>query len=401
MISEVSKLTKDASSISSYFHHSGLRTKELKLLAKEKQLNLASFPSYYEVRWTEFTANLFNAILKSWHALVLYFGSSDLGNDAKGHYDFLTNKDNLNIMTFLADVLDIFSRFQKNLQRDDCNLVTLNKYIKSLQNSLQTIENKPLLGGWVEALQIQISEENPLEMKGIKLYQKQRRTTAHNLYVSDRRDAEAVKHEIVLSLSNFLEKRFKEDDGLMQLLEDFIHFELHTDLRKIHELIASDLSLLELDMEFQEVINLKINHNLKDLSILDIIKRLISANNYPTLVKIFARIAAAKPHSADIERLISCNNILKSSHRNSFSVETENLYMYVYFNMPPLESWDPRPAILQWMQNKGRRDKEHPKAKQQDWFLGIFNESSYNKKKDCLRTKKIMYQRKSKENSKL
>lgn len=42
---------------SSYFHQSGLRTKELKEIASKESMAFTQFPKYFEVRWPEFTYN--------------------------------------------------------------------------------------------------------------------------------------------------------------------------------------------------------------------------------------------------------------------------------------------------------------------------------------------------------
>jgi len=42
------------------------------------------------------------------------------------------------------------------------------------------------------------------------------------------------------------------------------------------------------------------------------------------MLTIMARILAAKPHSADVERCISANNLLKTSLRASLDISTEN-----------------------------------------------------------------------------
>lgn len=44
--------------------------------------------------------------------------------------------------------------------------------------------------------------------------------------------------------------------------------------------------------------------------------------------------------------------------------------------MPSLESWDPRPAIVHWIDAKKRRDRSPKKAKGQLWFKGIFETPS-------------------------
>lgn len=62
---EVKKNIETCVSISSYFHQSGLRTKELKQIAEENNCKFISLPYYFEVRWTEFTHSLCLGILKT------------------------------------------------------------------------------------------------------------------------------------------------------------------------------------------------------------------------------------------------------------------------------------------------------------------------------------------------
>lgn len=62
---EVKKNIGTCVSISSYFHQSGLRTKELKQIAEENNCKFISLPYYFEVRWTEFTDSLCLGILKN------------------------------------------------------------------------------------------------------------------------------------------------------------------------------------------------------------------------------------------------------------------------------------------------------------------------------------------------
>lgn len=50
--------------------------------------------------------------------------------------------------------------------------------------------------------------------------------------------------------------------------------------------------------------------------------------------------------------------------------------MYVYFNMPPFEHWDPREAIFAWINDKKRREHTNLLQKQtiknRREFKGIF-----------------------------
>lgn len=64
-VGELNKLIQIYSSISSYFHQSGLRTNELKQVALDEQKTMYTLPKYFDVRWTEFTYNLLLNILRN------------------------------------------------------------------------------------------------------------------------------------------------------------------------------------------------------------------------------------------------------------------------------------------------------------------------------------------------
>lgn len=69
----------------------------------------------------------------------------------------------------------------------------------------------------------------------------------------------------------------------------------------------------------------------------EIIKTLTKSSNYNEILTLLSRIHVLTPHSADVERCISANNLIKTPLRNRLSVETENKYLHIYFNMPVLE----------------------------------------------------------------
>lgn len=73
-----------------------------------------------------------------------------------------------------------------------------------------------------------------------------------------------------------------------------------------------------------------------------------------------ARIIAAKPHSADVERIISYYNVLKTCKRSSLSSETIKNSLYIKINTPVVAEFDPHPAILKWLNSKKRHSKVHP-----------------------------------------
>lgn len=177
-----------------------------------------------------------------------------------------------------------------------------------------------------------------------------------------------------------IQKRFQPDKDLIKTVEPFIQFKEITDAREIHSMFGPDLPLQTLDLEYKELADLKLCAN---LSLSNQIKKLLEPENsssYKCVTIILSRIYACTPQAADVERSIKANNLFKTAFRNRISLETENKYMFVHFNMPPLEQWDPRKAILIWLKEKDRREHsnliEKKTVHQRKYFKGIFESAS-------------------------
>ena len=168
------------------------------------------------------------------------------------------------------------------------------------------------------------------------------------------------------------------------MLKKFISFRSNdNELVKVHEKIAADLSLPCLSEEYIDAKNIPA---LKSLSLLVSVEYFSRMKEFSTLCTAYARIAACTAHSADVERVISLYNQLKTADRSSLSNDTLAHNLYVNMNMPTLAEFDPRPAALYWMSEKRHRAVEPSKAIQQEWFMQTFREATdiqkLNKKKD-------------------
>ena len=108
----------------------------------------------------------------------------------------------------------------------------------------------------------------------------------------------------------------------------------------------------------------------------DVFKFTCKTDCWQTLTVAVARMLAAKPHSADVERLITSYNNMKTTERSSLSANALSATLFVRHNMPPAALWDPRPATYRWMTTKERRPEPTPcKAKEQEYF----KETSFRK----------------------
>lgn len=374
-VTEVKHCFQNLVSLVSFFHTSAVRTRELKEVADDNSLKLLHLPAVFEIRWTEFSYTLLHAVLTSWRALTTYLRqSSELS--AGGHCRFLTSHSTLQLLSFLADLLFVFARFQKRLQSNATTLLDMQEAVNNVQSQIAELKSNPLTGGWQEALERCITVSNgEVFLYGIQLSVDKRRREHHHSFVSDKRDPAAVRNEIIESISEFLRQRFSLDEAVFSRLFPFVHFdEDNVNMHEVHDLIGSDLDLAQLSCEFKELAK---HRNVTRMNLADLVKHLASKDNaemYPNILCIMSRILAAKPHSADVERCISANNLLKTSLRASLKLNTENSYLFIHHNLPPTAEWDPRPSVLDWLQTP-RREKTHKKAKFQKYFRHVFSEA--------------------------
>lgn len=293
-------------------------------------------------------------------------------NDATemGYFKFLSKFENLQVMAFLTDLLQIFSRHQKRMQDDNLTILTVVKSNRMLRNLLADLKEQALLGGWEEALGNQIKVVNDKKMlEGYELL------TTSETRRANKTDFKNLRSGIIDSIVDSLSKRFQSEDELMEIIEPFWNLQKECNLREVHKRFGSDLDLASLQLQFNEVIaqnvSAKFSGNLREM-----IKTLSKNPNYKEITTVLSRIDALTPHSGDVERCISANNLIKTPSRNRISLETENKYLFFYFNMPTLEKWSPKLAIKMFMSDKKRKDYSNVierKATHAQYFKGIFD----------------------------
>lgn len=377
-VDDVNKVLNILSTLSSFFHTSGTRTAELKNIAETHGLNILSMPKIFKIRWTEYIYRLVRAILTSWHALVIYFQANANCAKSSGFLKFITNEHNLRKVSYLGDVLFIFMRMQKKLQNDNLTLIKMCADVKLALTSLKDLIVSPLLGGFEDKLNDSIVQRNGKRfLKNIELNNNvtSRRTTGRGQ--AEKTPGELIQEyrtKVCNSLSDHLSSRLEIDSDLLQLLDSFISLDSSVDLKKIHKVIGRDLDLSTVYVQFNDLVGT----NSKELPFPKLVKFLSSPERFEDFKEVtimFARILACTPHSADVERCVSANNLLKTNQRSSLSLETENKYLYINFNMPSLEKWCPRPAIRKWLSEKNRRNPHitnSGKTIQQPYFNGVF-----------------------------
>jgi len=81
----------------------------------------------------------------------------------------------------------------------------------------------------------------------------------------------------------------------------------HTNLQDVHKYIGEDIDLQELALEYEELLSMENIHQLRTMNLNELFKTLCISPHFINVVTLLARIlvVVAKPHSADVERLIS------------------------------------------------------------------------------------------------
>lgn len=193
-----------------------------------------------------------------------------------------------------------------------------------------------------------------------------------------KRQSQVIRSDIIETLLRYMDVRFKIDEEITRYVEPFIKCTASADdIRNVHKIFAPDLSLSTLNLQYNSVVQMKLWTN-EPLS--KKIKDLVTHEDSSTLdhvSTVFCRIQSCTPQSADVERCVKMNNLLKTSSRSSLSLETENRYLFINYNMPPLKNWNPRKAILFWMREKERRSHQDLLKKEtalkQSWYKGVFD----------------------------
>lgn len=382
-VKEFQKVTSVCSSTAAHFNRSPMRAAELREISVKYNIKLLSLPTMYEVRWCEYTHQLLHAILTSWECIVRYFEEVP-DSTGKAYGNYLLSYMHLKMVAFMADLLLVFKILQQRLQSDDLNPISMQLHVTTFKNTIQAMANNTsLLGGWEEQLLNEVliqSEESDsgeiiesVSWKGIELDVDyiEKRGAARRARTNDK-----VRSEILNEVMRLTDFRFEGNERMFEILSPFINLNPDSDIRGVHEALGNDLELVMLNIQFSELCRLA---EFKNLNIHQIITQLAArGDTFGAVLTVFSRIAAATPHSADVERSISANNLLKTNLRSSIDLKNENKYLFIHFNLPPLIEWNPRKCAIHWINKKIRREHvlsigdRKRKTTQQRYFAGVF-----------------------------
>jgi hypothetical protein len=170
-------------------------------------------------------------------------------------------------------------------------------------------------------------------LHGIELHIKTRRGKSYNLLVSNRREFSAICYETLKSPINYLQQQLElpEEVSALRILSDLKFDATDEELSRCRRVVCPDkdlqlffddyrsaATLIKCSLE-QQVSDEPGNtiSTLRTLNIVSKFRMLMSLphSKYNALKTSLARVIATKPHSADVERLISYYNLLKTPVR--------------------------------------------------------------------------------------
>ena len=290
-----------ASQLCTFFHNSGKRTGKLRNAAKANALSVPlQYPSYNSTRWVQYAFDLLNVVLRNWRQAMAYFMSENEPLLA----ECWLNYDRLHLLTFLADVLQHLKTFQKYFESDKITILDLPNKKAQLCEQLEKCINNSVKKGWEELFLNKIEYVN--EVMFFNGYQLviESRTRNVSIYAFTFQKREAI----IRSLIKYLNERLECDEFIQECLKPLhpITLTASTDsLEMCHKCIIPDFDKYRFITEYRAAADLLKNYQF--VSPLKTLQTLIqiSPGSFLTVKTALARLAAAKPHSSDVERFIS------------------------------------------------------------------------------------------------
>lgn len=252
VIADLIKLTRK---LFGFFRKSGKRTQTLRKIAATNKLRKPlTYPAYFEVRWSEFTFNLFYAVLRNWRSSMQYFISENLVPETNRWLLY----DRLHLLTFLTDTLSLVKAFQKTCQSDSISILDVVQKKDEFLNRLESCKNGPIAGGWEELFlkEVEIKNNNFFlhghKLKKISLASSRRSGCCTFSFTITKR------HYILDKLIGHLKIRLGVDVPMQTKLSPLANFSTATTHQKIvlcHTTIVPDLDKATFIAEYDKAAN--------------------------------------------------------------------------------------------------------------------------------------------------
>lgn len=259
--------------------------------------------------------------------------------------------------------------------------------------------NSPVSNGWEELFLANVEiNSGGKYFYGHKLLENSGRSSTTHSCVFDGLKRRTIINALMIRLNQRLDHDIKLQEDLAPLLEIKTTIANHS-LKLCYAAIVPDCDENAFCGEYNTAAELLTGYEFTNpLHTLQKLCTVVPDPDELSCLKLaLARIVAAKPHSADVERLISKRvqdhifflfpssylalisldeyNKLKATDRMSLAGLTLFNYLYVNVNMPTVDEFDPTDAVHYWMTQKDRNPHDSSTRKEQEWFKKVFKEA--------------------------
>lgn len=357
-VSEVRLWKAEMTGLLSYFRTSKRHSKALRDCGETM-----AFPSFFEVRFAEHLHQCCRAILtnieacqKVWKMIVSSGGDRrDVARATGMLKKWQAGGQIFRLTTLMHDISGVMSRLQKTLQRSELILPDVMQARDSALMQLQLMADGPLPGG---------KEEQSAE-SAVADDCSETGTSGHrqvvNANVPSSRSYSAVRNDTVQSVVNFLGERLDiEQEELVAIMlrlvkadsaRDFIRAGTELTRGLFGQAGVTDLVTSTCD-QWSNMCSAR-----KGAATVGGKLRQMFAVASGTCQKLLGGFIAVTPHSMGTERAVSHFNAIRSHHRLSMARDTVNARMLLALNGVGTASFDPRPAVAQFLNEKTRREK--------------------------------------------
>ena len=250
----------------------------------------------------------------------------------------------------LNDVIPTLTNLSQNLQKSTLSLASVHDLLATTTTFFQRQADKPS----------EISAFSENKFHGIELNGDKNRfeTARQNAFIEIQsaltRRTESMKHPAIsatriLDFKNWPDKENNQDFGQdeIQVLVHHFHRFLQENQLDEHQTV-SEWEILKVNIYAKDW-----NSRLANITWKEINRRY--DHQLPNLLPLVDLILSLPSTSADCERGFSAMKHIKTEHRASLLPSALDDLLMVYLNSPPIEDFNPQPAINEWMKTKARR----------------------------------------------
>lgn len=364
-VSEVKHWKQNLKAIATFYRASSVRFQELEKIGNNEGKKIYKFPEHFDVRFAEHLLNLTKAvwsnlscIRKHWQQTI---DDSDCTKNEKAQArGFLKvwerGKEAEKMTVLMMDLLRLIEKLQKEAQRSMITLPDIEITRGIVTASLDIMAKQPYPGGF---------EEKLLEDLGTAEEEETPSRRASNVYVSTNRCWSAIRNEIVLSTNAFLKKRLDNDqEKIIATINKFISIssasEMVKEMRGTVDALFGEPSVEAFTDETvalfaSEKLPPPCELNNATAKLYHFLKVSEQGTIFSKLVQSFMVLT---PHSSGPERAVSNHTTLKSKKQASLKRSTINSRMIIALNGSGTAFFDPRPAVVKFLELKSRRDKQ-------------------------------------------